>query len=164
MRKLWILACVGMAVALSATQSSAAMKISDPAQFVRTLFAQMASSSTSKPPPEDIYSPRLSALMTLDRKEAGGEVGRLDFDIWTGAQDWQLSNVKVRTVDVESTKDRKIVIATFRNTGKPYEMHYYFERGKAGWLLDDVRSVGPAAGAQWTLSLILKYGWADAPQ
>ena len=163
MRKLWMLVIVGLGVALAATESFAATKISDPAQFVRTLFAQIAASSTSKPPPEDIYSPRLSALMTLDRKEAGGEVGRLDFDIWTGAQDWQLSTVKVRSVDVESTKDRKIVICTFRNTGKPYEMHYYFERGKAGWLLDDVRAVGPAANAQWTLSLILKYGWADAP-
>ena len=163
MRKFWVIGIVGVIAGLASSAGSAATKISDPAQFVRTVFAQMAASSTSKPPPEDVYSPRLAALMALDRKEAGGEVGRLDFDIWTGAQDWQLSNVKVRSVDVESTKDRKIVICTFRNTGKPYEMHYYFERGKAGWLLDDVRSVGPAANVQWTLSVILKYGWADAP-
>lgn len=163
MHRLWMTAAAAVFAALAASEAYAATTISDPAQFVRTLFARMASSSTSKPPPEDIYSSRLASLMALDRKEARGEVGRLDFDIWTGAQDWQLSNVKVRAVDVESTKDRKIVVATFRNDGKPREMHYYFERGKAGWKLDDVRSVGPAASEQWTLSLILKYGWADAP-
>jgi hypothetical protein len=59
-------------------------------------------------------------------------------------------------------KGRKIAVATFRNGGKPHELHYYFERGKGGWQLDDVRSVDP--GQQWTLSVILKYGWADAPQ
>jgi hypothetical protein len=141
-----------------------AASISDPATFVRGLFARMASATTAKPyvPPENIYSPRLAALMALDRKEAGGEVGRLDFDIWTGAQDWQLSGVKVSSLDVENTKDRKIVVAKFRNAGKPHELHYYFERGKSGWQLDDVRSVD--AGAQWTLSVVLKYGWADATQ
>jgi Protein of unknown function (DUF3828) len=163
MRKLWMSVAAAVFALAAASETYAATTISDPAQFVRALFARMASSPMSKPPPEDIYSPRLAGLMALDRKEAGGEVGRLDFDIWTGAQDWQLSNVKVRSVDVESTKDRKIVVATFRNEGKPHEMHYYFERGKAGWKLDDVRSVDPAASAQWTLSLILKYGWADAP-
>src|SRR4051812_17035657 len=166
MGKLWIMAFAAQLSALSALASSAATDISDPAQFVRTLFASMAHATSNKPytPPDDIYSPRLAALMALDRREAGGEVGRLDFDIWTGAQDWQLSNVKIRSVDVESTNDRKIVMATFRNAGKPHELHYYFERGKTGWQLDDVRAAGAAADEQWTLSVVLKYGWADTPQ
>jgi Protein of unknown function (DUF3828) len=162
MRKLWMSVLAGVFAALAASETYAVTTIADPAQFVRALFARMASSTTNKPPPEDIYSPRLAALMALDRREAGGEVGRLDFDIWTGAQDWQLSGVTVSALDVENTKDRKIVIAKFRNAGKPHELHYYFERGRGGWQLDDVRSVD--AGAQWTLSVVLKYGWADAPQ
>ncbi|HEY1962834.1 MAG TPA: DUF3828 domain-containing protein [Rhizomicrobium sp.] len=166
MRKVWMVAVIGLLSVLAAPEGGAATNIPDPAAFVETLFARMAHATANKPytPPEDIYSPRLAALTALDKREAGGEVGRLDFDIWTGAQDWQLSNVKIRSVDVESTKDRKIVIATFKNAGKSHELHYYFERGKTGWQLDDVRSVDAGAGEQWTLSVVLKYGWADTPQ
>jgi hypothetical protein len=118
----------------------------------------MGTSTSNKPfvAPEDIYTPRLAALFALDAKEAGGEVGRMDFDIWSNAQDWQLSAVKVTGVPVDNAPGREIVIAKFKNLGKREEVHFYFEKTKAGWLLDDARGM---TDETWTLSLILKYGW-----
>jgi hypothetical protein len=152
-----ILAVLAFAAGLSAP-AQAATQISDPVKFVSGLYSAMASATSAKPyvAPDDIYTLRLAALFALESKEAGGEVGRMDFDFWSNAQDWTLSAVKVTGVSVEGTKDREVVIATFKNFGKPQEIHFYFEKSKTGWLLDDARSL---VGETWTLSLILKYGW-----
>ena len=143
--------------------ASAATNISDPVKFVTEVYGKIQKATEAKPynPPDDIYTQHLNALFDLDKKEAGGEVGRIDFDFWTNAQDWQLSGLKVTGLDVEGTKSRKIVVAKFKNLDRVEEIHFYFERGKSGWLLDDARSTG---NESWTLSVILKYGWADAPQ
>ncbi|MBS0469597.1 MAG: DUF3828 domain-containing protein [Proteobacteria bacterium] len=138
---------------LSALPATAGTVISDPVAFVKTVYAD---SVGTKPEPDDIYTPRLDALFQLEQKEAGGEVGRIDFDFWINGQDSDIKNVKVGKIDVEGAADRMIVVASFLNFGKPEEIHFYFEKTKAGWKLDDVRS---AMGEQWTLSLILKYGW-----
>jgi hypothetical protein len=143
--------------------ASAATVISDPVKFVTEVYAHMSKKNGDKnySAPDDIYTPRLKALFDLDTKEAGGEVGRIDFDFWSNAQDYEISGVKVKGLEVENTKVRKIVVATFKNIDRMEEIHFYFEKGKKGWLLDDARSTGKES---WTLSLILKYGWADAPQ
>jgi hypothetical protein len=145
-----------------AAPANAATRIDDPVKFVTGLYAQMAAASVQKPyvAPEDIYTPRLAGLFALEKKEAGGEVGRLDFDFWSNAQDWKLSGVSVMGMPTEGASDREIVIAKFRNFGKPQEMRFYFEKTKAGWLLDDARAL---TGESWTLSLILKYGWDGKP-
>lgn len=106
------------------------------------------------------YSPRLRALFAEEEKYAGGEVGRLDFDLTTGAQDDDISDVKVARRDIDGAA-RRAVTATFVNTGKPVEVVYYFEKIGDAWFLDDVASPG-YGGAEgtppWTLSLVLKYG------
>ena len=155
--RLKILAILSFAVLLCAP-AQAATRIDDPVKFVSGLYARMAASTAKTPyvAPEDIYTPHLAALFALESKDAGGEVGRLDFDFWSNAQDWQLSGVKVTGQPVEGAKDREVVIAKFRNFGKPQEIHLYFEKTAAGWQLDDARSL---VGESWTLSLILKYGW-----
>jgi ADP-dependent phosphofructokinase/glucokinase len=141
------------AALLSFSGAQAATKISDPLAFVKSVYATVKS---GKAAPDDINTPRLQALYDLDRREAGGEVGRIDFDIWMNAQDGTISDVNVKTVPVENGAGREVVIAAFKNEGKPQEVHFYFEMSKAGWLLDDAQSV---LGERWTLSLILKYGW-----
>ncbi len=142
---------------LLAPVAANATTISDPVKFVRGMYGAMAAeTATPFHPPEDIYTPRLAALFALERKESGGEVGRIDFNFWSNSQDWVLKAVRITGVPVEGAKDRVVVIAKFRNTGAPQEIHYYFEKQKGRWLLDDARSV---QGETWTLSLILKYGW-----
>jgi hypothetical protein len=135
-------------------------RIDDPAKFVADVYTHIVAGSHSYAPPDDVYTPRLAALFALDTKEAGGEVGRLDFDPWTNAQDYDVKSVKISTRAVESGPTRRIVVAQFNNIGRPEEIHFYFEETRDGWKLDDIRSVG---GEKWTLSLILKYGWDDPP-
>ena len=106
------------------------------------------------------YSPRLRALFAEEEKYARGEVGRLGFDFTTGAQDDDISDVKVTWRDIDGAP-RKAVTANFVNMGKPVEVVYYFEKIGDAWFLDDVASpgYGGADGTPpWTLSLVLKYG------
>ena len=144
--------------ALLCAPAQATTRIDDPVKFVSGLYAKMAAATANKPyvAPEDIYTPHLAELFALESKDAGGEVGRLDFDFWSNAQDWELSGVKVTGQPVEGAKDREVVIASFKNFHKPQEIHFYFEKTNSGWQLDDARSL---LGESWTLSLILKYGW-----
>ena len=144
---------------LLCTPAHAATRIDDPVKFVSGVYAklQVANPKNDYREPEDIYTPRLAALFALAEKEAAGEVGRIDFDFWTNSQDFELKDVKVRGQAVEGAKDREVVIATFKNVGRPEEIHFYFEKDKSGWKLDDARSM--SGGETWTLSLILKYGW-----
>ncbi|MBF0502665.1 MAG: DUF3828 domain-containing protein [Candidatus Riflebacteria bacterium] len=135
--------------------SQAATTIDDPLKFVSTVYANLGKDQNYSVP-SDFYTQRLTELFALEKKEAGGEVGRMDFDFWTNAQDYQLSGLKVSMKPVENATDRQIIIAQFKNGGKYEEIHLYFERVNNRWLLDDARSV---QGEQWTLSLILKYGW-----
>jgi len=143
---------------LPVSAHAAATKISDPAKFVADVYAHLEKVKDYAAP-TDIYSPRLAALFALDSKEAGGEVGRIDFDPWTNAQDFQITDVSVKAQPVENTKDREIVTAKFKNIGKPETILFYFEKAKSGWQLDDMQA--PGGDQPWTLSLILKYGWAD---
>lgn len=140
-------------LAVAATATQAATKIDDPLKFVKTIYTTTVG---KKPEPDDIYTPRLDALFKLDSKEAGGEVGRIDFSFWMNAQDGAISGVTVTKADVENAPNRMVVIAKFKNEKTPNEIHFYFEKTAAGWKLDDARSL---LGEQWTLSLILKYGW-----
>ena len=149
-----LLAAVAAAALLCGT-AWAGTTIADPAAFVRMTYEKLAKDQNYAPP-EDIYTPRLAALIALEKKEAGGEVGRMDFEFWTNAQDWSLKDVKVSGEPVEGAKDREIVTAKFQNTDRKEEIHFYFEKTKAGWQLDDARSLSQDG---WTLSLILKYGW-----
>jgi hypothetical protein len=140
--------------------SSAATRIDDPAKFVRNIYGGFIKSPDHYLEPEGFYTPRLKALWADERHDAGDEEGRIDFDPWADAQATDLKNVSVSTQAVESHKDRLVVIAKFTNIGKKEEIHFYFERGRDGWLLDDMRSL---RGTGWTLSTILKYGEDSDP-
>jgi len=144
-----------LAIVLATSWAYAATTIDDPVKFVKWIYTLK-----DKPPPDDIYTPRLQELFALEKREAGGEVGRMDFDFWRNAQDSAIGDLKVSSQPVEKAPARQVVIATFKNMGKSQEIHFYFERTKAGWKLDDARSL---KGEQWTLSLILKYGWDGKP-
>jgi len=133
---------------------SAATRIDDPKAFVTEVFRRLvASESTnySYNPPEDIYTARLEKLIRDDKKKSKGEVGCVDFVFWINAQDWKITNVVITSVD--QGQDKKTVIAKFRNSGEPQEMHFDFQRNAGRWLLDDAHSL---SAPPWTLSELLK--------
>jgi hypothetical protein len=150
---------IAAVVMLASVPAQAATRIDDPVAFVTGVYAKLHAAEgafgTNYQPPDDIYTPRLAALVALEMKDAGGEVGRLDFDFWVNGQDWVLSDVKVSGDLVPGAKDRKVVVAKFKNCGNSETIQFYFEKTARGWKLDDVRSVEKDS---WTLSLILKYG------
>ena len=106
------------------------------------------------------FSPRLRALFADDERYADGEVGRLDFNPFSGASDDDIRGAAVTSEDVDGAPDRKIVTATFRNMGADQTILFFWERIGGLWYIDDIagRTAGEPSG--WTLSLILKYGRA----
>ena len=134
------------------------VKVSDPLATMKTLYAKLEKDDFSMELP---LSARLNALMALDTKEANGEVGRLDGDYFINAQDAKVSNVSITSREVENAPGRRIIVARFKNFDKAMENHFFWEKTKAGWVLDDVRYLDAKDG--YTLSLMLKYGW-DGPE
>lgn len=104
------------------------------------------------------FSPRLRALFADDETYADGEIGRLDFNPFSGASDDDVQRADVTSQDVDGAPDRKVVIARFRNMDVDQTIIYFWERIGGLWYIDDIagRTAGEPSG--WTLSLILKYG------
>src|SRR5262245_39409793 len=105
---------------------AAATRIDDPKIFVTEVYRRYAAakSASSYTPPDDIYTARLDKLMRDDKRRAKGDVGCLDFDFWVNGEDWKITNLTVTSTD--EGQDRKTVIAKFRNTGEPSELHFDF--------------------------------------
>ena len=110
----------------------AAGGVADPAAWVRASYdpATRAAFDASPPPPAGAadapaddgrysarpeFSPRLRALFADDETYAGGEVGRLDFNPFSGAQDDDIKTANVTSDAVDGAPDRKVVTAKFRN-------------------------------------------------
>jgi Protein of unknown function (DUF3828) len=145
-----------LALPVFAGALSAATEIVDPPKFVTDVYDRIVATERRSPgyePPTDIYTPRLKALFAEDKRHANGEVGCIEFDFWTNAQDWGLRNVRVTSQDVPDHPDRKLVIATFTNLRQPEEIHFDFQKVGGKWLLDDVQSLKKET---WTLSKLLK--------
>lgn len=104
------------------------------------------------------FSPRLRALFVDDEKYADGQIGRLDFNPFSGANDDDIKGAKVTSEEVDGAPGRKVVIAKFRNMTVDQTITFYWERIGGRWYIDDItgRRAGEPFG--WTLSLILKYG------
>src|SRR5262245_45173370 len=139
-----LIGAIGLACVLSiATAEAKPAKIVDPAAALKALYAKLEKDDYSTKLP---LSARLGALMALDSREANGEVGRLDGDYFTNSQDAKISDVVVTSHDVESAPGRKVVAVRFKNLDKAMENHFYWERTKAGWVLDDVRYLDEKEG------------------
>lgn len=136
------------------------LKVKDPVSATKELYALLEKDYDNA----DVDLPmsaRLNALAALDTKEAHGEVGRLDGNIYVNGQDAKISNVQITSRDVENAKNRIIVVARFKNFDAQEEIHYFWEKTKSGWVVDDLRTLDKDGGS--TLSLVYKYGW-DGPE
>ena len=142
-----------------ATTSAKPVTVKDPASTMRALYDAMSKDRFDMELP---LSARLNALFALDEREAGkDEVGRIDFDYFVNGQDSKISEAVVTERPVYNSAVRKIVVVRFKNFDEAMENHFFWEKTKAGWVLDDVRHLDEKEG--YTLSLILKYGW-DGPE
>ena len=82
------------------------------------------------------FEPRLAALIIKDRKNARGEVGKLDGDPFIDAQDWEIGAVDVAVRDVAADKAGATV--SFKNVDKPRIAVLDLVKLKAGWRIADI--------------------------
>jgi hypothetical protein len=155
-----VLAMASIALALTASAGNAPpTKVTDPEKAMRQVYDALEKEAQEVELP---LSARLDALFKLDQKETGpDEVGRIDFVYFVNGQDSKVTDAVVTSRTVENSPDRRIVVVRFKNFDEEMENHYFWEKTRAGWVLDDVRFLDGKEG--YTLSLVLKYGW-DGPE
>jgi hypothetical protein len=161
-------------VARAPAKAAVTRGVADPLKWVRDSYdpAQRAAFEAAGPAAETPtseggystrpeFSPRLRALFVDDEKYADGQVGRLDFNPFSGANDDDIKGAKVTAEAVDGAPGRKVVIARFRNMSVDQTITYFWERIGGRWYIDDI--AGHTAGEPygWTLSLVLKYGQAQ---
>ena len=111
-------------------------------------------------PPGDLYTPALAKAFADEKRDAAGELGRLDFFFWVNGQDWKLADLEITERSVWRRPDRRVVAVAFTNFGQENSLLFYFQKIGGRWLIDDVESLDVVEGDEgyaWTLSLILKY-------
>lgn len=134
--------------------------VADPAAYVLGIYDQSKATADHELDESATFTPRLAALHK-DGQGPEGELGRMEMNFWTNAQDDDIKRAAVKTFEVDRAPARRVVAARFDNIQTPTLIHTYWEKGANGrWYLDDAHNV-PVAGvgsAPWTLSLVLKYG------
>ena len=123
-------------------------------QVVRRLYAH-------KLTPTHVAGVFARDLARAYRKDIGhpGEVGEIDFDWRYGAQDFEITELKVEATHLDAAgampmADRGEVRATFKNFGKPYEVLYRVCRSaRAGGGSPTCRQ--SAGTAKWDLRQML---------
>src|SRR5262245_18523937 len=110
----------------------------------KDLVAQFYQAHRSKHDPLDetallgrYFDPALLQLYLKDRREAKGEVGRLDGDPLYNAQDFEIKDFSVSTPDMAGAEAR--VTVNFKNFGKPTRLVYILSRTANGWKISDIR-------------------------
>ncbi len=86
---------------------------------------------------EHYFDAALLKLYLRDKREAKGEVGRLDGDPLYNAQEIQISNFSISPP--ESVKGETQVTVHFKNIGKPTRVVYVLTQTGVGWRISDIR-------------------------
>ena len=131
---------------LAGSTPARAQSATDPAETVRAFYRADSINAVR------FYAKRLRALYARDRREAGGEVGRLGFDFRVNGQDtedgWEKT---LRLTVVSFAEDRAEIGAAFRNF-TAQDIRYSLVREDGRWLIADARSLNPE---RWRLTEIL---------
>ena len=110
----------------------------------KDLVAQLYQAHRSKHDPLDetqllgrYFDNALLKLYLKDKREAKGEVGRLDGDPLYNAQDIQIKNLSISAPEMAGGETR--VTVHFKNIGKPTRIVYVLSRTTDGWRISDIR-------------------------
>ena len=114
------------------------------------LVAQLYQAHRSKHDPLDetqllgrYFDAALLKLYLKDKREAKGEVGRLDGDPLYNAQDIQIRDLSVSAPETAGGSSRTgietRVTVHFKNLGKPTQVVYVLSRTADGWRISDIR-------------------------
>ena len=110
----------------------------------KDLVAQFYQAHRSKHDPLDetalldrYFEPALLKLYLKDRREAKGEVGRLDGDPLYNAQDIEITGLTISPPETAGGETR--VTVRFKNLGKPARIVYLLTHQGDGWKISDIR-------------------------
>jgi Protein of unknown function (DUF3828) len=84
------------------------------------------------------FDPKLAALIIKDRKDAHGELPKLDTDPFIDAQDWEIDavNVAIR----ETAPDKANATVSFKSLGDQRTLVLALVKLKMGWRIADITS------------------------
>jgi hypothetical protein len=110
----------------------------------KDLVAQLYQAHRSKHDPLDetqllgrYFDNALLKLYLKDKREANGEVGRLDGDPLYNAQDMEIKDFSISAPEMAGGETR--VMVHFKNIGKPTRLIYVLSQTPDGWRISDIR-------------------------
>ena len=109
----------------------------------KDVVAQLYQAHRSKHDPLDetqflsrYFDAELLKLYLKDKREAKGEVGRLDGDPLYNAQDFEIKDFSISAPEITGREGR--VTVNFKNFGKPQRIEYVLNRTADGWRISDI--------------------------
>src|SRR5262245_29112841 len=84
------------------------------------------------------FEPKLAALIIKDRKDARGEVGKLDADPFIDAQDWEIDTVDIAIREI--APDKASATVSFKSLGERRTIVLALVKLKMGWRIADITS------------------------
>ena len=97
-------------------------------------------------------------IRALDAEKAStpvDEVGAIDFDVFTDAQDISIDRVHVEVADSPGGASCTL-LATMLNYGEPTRIRFSMLREDAAWKIDDIAAPGAANQPSWRLRELLR--------
>lgn len=88
-----------------------------------------------KPLVDALFEPVVARAIVQDTPT--GEVGRLDFDAFMGAQDFKIASYKLASE--EQSADQARVVASFKSLGQAKRVQYALVRNGGRWQIHDIR-------------------------
>jgi hypothetical protein len=135
-----VLMAISLAVALVAPATRAAD--SSAQSFVQAIYDQYKGKDakgvelTGNAAVRRYFAPGLAALIIKDRRQARGEVGKLDADPFIDAQDWEIDDVNVTLRDVAA--DKAIATVSFTNLGERQTVVLELVKLKQDWRIANI--------------------------
>jgi hypothetical protein len=137
---------VAAAVCLCLAFATVAARAADPSakSFVEGIYAAYKGkdakgvSLDSNTDVRRYFDPKLAALIIKDRKEAHGEVGKLDADPFIDAQDWEIDAVDIAIREI--APDKASATVSFKSLGDQRRVVLALVKLKVGWRIADITS------------------------
>ncbi len=109
---------------------------STPQAVIEALYAGYLPPNDFPSSQRELQSDRLNALFDKDAEEAGEDMGRLGFDVYVNAQDYEIGKLVIR--EPYFLGGKAAVHVTFENFGTPQNLGFLLVNENGGWKIDNV--------------------------
>ncbi|HEY7243669.1 MAG TPA: DUF3828 domain-containing protein [Xanthobacteraceae bacterium] len=135
---------------IAAAFAAAGVRAADPSavSFVKAIYAHYQGKDANGLALESdaavrrYFAPGLAALIIKDRRDAHGEVGKLDSDPFVDAQDWEITGLDIAVTETAADKARATV--TFNSLGRAATVILDLVKLKGGWRIAEITWDGKA--------------------